>query len=109
MEFEITSQGNLFLVSIRGEVDLFYAPKLRETILNHLKENKNVALELTNVSYIDSSGIASLVEGFQFAKAKGLRYGLIGCSTAVLQVLQLARLDKVLPVYDRFDTFTSTL
>jgi anti-sigma B factor antagonist len=51
------------------------------------------------VSYIDSSGVASLVEGYQTAKKAGRRFGLIGVSDAAMSVLQLARLDKVFPIH----------
>ena len=51
------------------------------------------------MTYIDSSGVASLVEGFQTAKKKGLKFGLIGVSEAAMSVLELARLDKVFPIH----------
>ena len=47
------------------------------------------------VSYIDSSGIAALVEGFQSARARGSRFALVAVSDAVRAVLELARLDRV--------------
>jgi anti-sigma B factor antagonist len=51
------------------------------------------------VTYIDSSGIASLVEAYQTAKKKGLRFGLLAVSEPVMSVLALARLDKVFPIH----------
>lgn len=45
------------------------------------------------------SGVASLVEGYQVAKKKNLRFGLVGVSDSAMQVLQLARLDKVFPIH----------
>ncbi|MFO1435111.1 MAG: STAS domain-containing protein [Gammaproteobacteria bacterium] len=51
------------------------------------------------VTYIDSSGVASLVEGYQTAKKRKLRFGLVGVSEAALSVLKLARLDKVFPIH----------
>ena len=47
------------------------------------------------MSYIDSSGIAALVEGFQAARARGSRFALVAVSDAVRAVLELARLDRV--------------
>ena len=49
--------------------------------------------------YIDSSGIAALVEGFQNAREKGSKFGLVAASKAVMAVLQLARLDRVFPMF----------
>ena len=105
MECQVSTQGDIVLITISGEVDLFYSPKLREIILEHLNEKRHVALELSSVSYIDSSGIASLVEGFQFSKSNHLEFALIATSNAVMQVLRLARLDKVIPLYDSIEEF----
>jgi anti-sigma B factor antagonist len=61
-----------------------------------------VGVELSQVSYIDSSGIAALVEGFQTARARGSKFALVSVSDAVRAVLELARLDRVfLIVADR--------
>ena len=56
-------------------------------------------VDLSQVTYIDSSGVASLVEGFQTAKKMQLRFGLVGVSSAALSVLKLARLDRVFPIH----------
>ena len=57
-------------------------------------------VDLSQVEYIDSSGVASLVEGYQTAKKQSLKFGLVGVSDAAMSVLKLARLDKVFPIYD---------
>jgi anti-sigma B factor antagonist len=51
------------------------------------------------VTYIDSSGIASLVEALQDARKRGSRFALVSVSEAVHRVLQLARLDKVFAIH----------
>ena len=48
---------------------------------------------------VDDVGVASLVEGYQTAKKKNLKFGLIGVSDAAMGVLELARLDKVFPIH----------
>ena len=52
------------------------------------------------VEYIDSSGIAALVEGFQFARGKKQVFTLLKISKPVLSVLKLARLDRVFVLVD---------
>ena len=53
---------------------------------------------LSQVGYIDSSGIAALVEGFQNARGRGQPFELAAVSPSVLAVLKLARLDRVFPI-----------
>ncbi len=100
MQCEISTHGIYTVIALQGEVDLHYSPQAREPILSCLKKKQNVLVDLSAVTYIDSSGVASLVEGYQEAKSSGVKFGLVGVSKAALQVLQLARLDKVFTIYD---------
>ncbi len=83
------------LVRLAGEVDLSWSQEVRRTILDALRGAAAVGVELSAVSYIDSSGIAALVEGFQTARVQGRRFVLVGASPPVRAVLELARLDRV--------------
>ncbi len=99
MEYSKRTEGPYTIISLSGEVDLHYSPQVREQLLGCLKGDQNVLVDLSAVSYIDSSGVASLVEGFQVAKKKSLKFGLVGVSDSAMQVFQLARLDKVFPIH----------
>ena len=99
MEFTIRVEGSYTIVALSGEVDLHYSPQAREQILKYLGNNSHVLVDLSAVEYIDSSGIASLVEGYQLAKNNALKFGLIDVSIPAMQVLQLARLDTVFPIH----------
>ena len=83
------------LVRLRGEVDLSWSQAVRRVVLDALADNTPVGVDLSEVSYIDSSGIAALVEGFQIARTRGSRFVLVAVSDAVRAVLELARLDRV--------------
>jgi anti-sigma B factor antagonist len=85
----------ILLIRLRGEVDLSWSQQVRQAVLAALETNPAVGVELSEVSYIDSSGIAALVEGFQSARARGSRFALVAVSDAVRAVLELARLDRV--------------
>ncbi len=93
------------LIGLEGDVDLSCSPDARKSILAVLEENKSLLIDLGMVTYIDSSGIASLVEGYQTAKKQSLRFGLVGVSDAAMSVLKLARLDKVFPIFDSFEDY----
>lgn len=103
MAYQTREKGGYSIVELSGEVDLSCSSEARKIILEQLDADRNLLVDLSQVSYIDSSGIASLVEGFQTAKKKSLNFGLIAVSDAALSVLQLARLDKVFPIHDTLD------
>ncbi|MDR0780452.1 MAG: STAS domain-containing protein [Pseudomonadales bacterium] len=109
MQTNITSTASYDLLTLSGEVDLHYSPTLRENILGSLKAGKPLLVDLAQVSYIDSSGIASLVEGFQTAKSAKLGYGLLNVSSPAMQVLTLTRLDKIFALYTSTDQFETAL
>ena len=86
------------VIRLRGEVDLSWSQQVRDAVLGALGNSARVGVELSEVSYIDSSGIAALVEGFQHARSKGKGFALVAVSDAVRAVLELARLDRVFPI-----------
>lgn len=83
---------------ISGEVDLSNSADLRKTILGALKTSEAVQINLSDVEYIDSSGIAAMVEGLQFANSNGKHFSLTAPSKQVNSILQLARLDQVFDI-----------
>jgi len=85
---------------VEGDVDLSNSSQLRKTILSALKTSPCVAVNLSNVSYIDSSGIAALVEGLQYANSHNKRFRLEKLSTHVKSIIELARLDQVFTIED---------
>ncbi len=98
MECTTRTENGFTIIALSGEVDLHHSPKAREIILKYLGNKESVLVDLGAVAYIDSSGVASLVEGFQHARTHKLKFALIGVSDAAMQILQLSRLDKVFPI-----------
>lgn len=99
MSGTVQRAGAYAVVALAGEIDLHSSPAARKLILACLQEGRPTLVDLGAVAYIDSSGVASLVEGFQLARQRKLDFGLVGVSAAALNVLKLARLDKVFPIY----------
>ncbi len=85
---------------VSGEVDLSWSQQVRKSVLEALGTGMPVAVDLSAVEYIDSSGIAALVEGFQLARGKKQVFTLLKISKPVLSVLKLARLDRVFVLVD---------
>ncbi len=92
---ESEARDGYVLVRLSGEVDLSWSQSVRRAVLDALEGDTAVGVDLSAVSYIDSSGIAALVEGFQTARTHGRRFVLVAVSDAVRAVLELARLDRV--------------
>jgi anti-sigma B factor antagonist len=86
-------------IKATGEVDLYTSPELRKEILKAIPSSGGeLAIDLSDVTYIDSSGVATLVEALRGANQQGTTFALVSPSQAVKQVLELARLDSVFEV-----------
>jgi anti-sigma B factor antagonist len=86
------------IVDVVGQIDLGSSPALRKTLLESLRGAQCVAVNLLAVKYIDSSGIASLLEILQEARHSKKRLVLFGLTAGVRQVLQLTRLTGVFEI-----------
>mgnify|MGYP000945774159 CR=1 FL=1 len=80
-------------------MDLYSSPQLREALLAMInKANTDCAVDLRDVPYMDSSGVATLVEGLKAANQRQRAFHLVAPSSPVLKVLQLSRLDTVFKI-----------
>ena len=98
MKHEVREVEGRVVVLLEGEIDLDASPALRELLLARVEDAAVLHVELGAVTYIDSSGIAILVETFQAARRLTHEFALVGVSDAVARVLELARLDQVFTV-----------
>jgi len=89
-------------LDITGDIDLAHSPVVRKALLQEIKEKKTpkVYLNLEKVRYIDSSGIASLVEGLKASRDQGSRLVLYGLSKSVREVMELSRLQKIFEIHE---------
>ena len=103
MEHAVRDERGALVVSLKGEVDLENSPRAREVLLDCVGRGISVLVDLSAVSYIDSSGVASLVEAFQLAKQKKSSFALVAVSPSAMRVLALARLDRVFTIHETLD------
>lgn len=95
MKYEIRESDGHTVVTFEGDIDLDTSPAARKALLDCVGRGKPVLVDMSRVSYIDSSGVASLVESYQAARKAALGFALVAVGEAPMRVFQLARLDKV--------------
>jgi anti-sigma B factor antagonist len=98
MKSSTRTEKGTTIVDVVGQIDLGSSPALRKALLECLKGADRIAVNLIAVKYIDSSGIASLLEVLKEARQSKKRLVLFGLTAAVLQVLQLTRLTGVFEI-----------
>lgn len=93
---------NAFIVDVTGDITLYNTPEVRKILLDLLREKRvrRVIVNLEKVKYIDSAGVASLVEGLKVSRDLKSGFALYGLSRSTREVLELTRLLKVFEVHE---------
>jgi anti-sigma B factor antagonist len=94
--------GNATILDVNGDVTLYNAPQLRALLVEILKDKQaaRLIINLTNVKYIDSAGVASLVEGLKLSREMKSGFALFGLQRSPRQVLELTHLVKVFTIFE---------
>jgi anti-sigma B factor antagonist len=92
--------GSATILDVVGDIDLYNSPEVRKAVLEAVRAPgaERVVMNLQKVRYIDSSGVASLVEGLKTSRTQNVKFVLLGLSPAAREVLELSRLIKVFEV-----------
>jgi anti-anti-sigma factor len=91
----VNAEGGDHVLLVQGEVDMESAPRLLDEIQHGLKRGARTVVDLAGVAYIDSSGIAVLVQGLKTAMKRGTEFVLRAPSAQVAAVLKLAQLQQL--------------
>jgi len=87
---------NSTIVSPEGDIDTMQSTKLREALKPILGSDTNkLIVDLSAVKYMDSSGIATLIEALQICKQGDKSFGICGLNEGVRSIIELARLDTI--------------
>ena len=70
------------IFDLSGDIDFANSPEVRQSVLREIRESRTprVLVNLSQVRYIDSSGVATLVEGLKASRDLGSRFSLFGLS-----------------------------
>jgi anti-sigma B factor antagonist len=100
VKVEEKAQKDIALIHLSGEIDLHHSPKLRDFLLTKKKAKcGKLLIDFTDVNYIDSSGLATLVEYFQGSREYSGKIALTGMTARVRSVFDLVRLSEIFPIY----------
>ncbi len=92
------------VLPLEGEIDLHVSPRIAASLNAIINTKpKQVVVDLSKVSYIDSSGLAVLIEGMQNVAAYGGKFALAGLQESVRPIFEIARLDQVFQIFPDVD------
>lgn len=93
------------VLPLEGEIDLHVSPEVGKSLRGITAKRPRVAVvDLAKVTYLDSSGLAVLIEAMQNVQEYGGRFALAGVQDSVKQVFEIARLDQVFQIFPDVDS-----
>jgi anti-sigma B factor antagonist len=103
LEIAVDREGKDSVVRLNGRVDVDSSPDLRDqlrTLLSDKALPQTIIVDLTCVSYIETSGVATLIEGLRIARHHQTNFRLQGLSGAVLRLFQVTGVLALFEVKD---------
>ncbi len=100
MQWSETTEEGILIVALSGEIDLQHSPEMRRQLqAKAAQRTPALLLDFTAVKYIDSSGLATLIEYYQGSRSYAGKIILAGLSNRVRSIFELVRLNEVFPIY----------
>lgn len=94
------SDSQVLTIRLTGEIDLQHSPRLRTLLQSKASVKAPVLLlDFTEVKYIDSSGLATLVEYYKNSRSYSGRLAVAGLSSRVRSIFDLVRLSEVFGIF----------
>jgi len=95
----VRDAGEAKIVEVEGDVDLGTSPELRRTLFATMREVHKLGLNLAGIRYIDSSGIATLIEVLKDSQRLNKDFVLFGLNPAVERVFRLTHVIRIFRVF----------
>lgn len=98
MDVSVTVEENIAIFTMDGHLDALSAPQAKEAFREFGTGEYHAVVNLENVSFIDSSGLASLISGLKTFRSQGKQFRLAAIQPSVRQVLTLTMLDRAFDI-----------
>lgn len=101
---KVEEKDGAVVLAPEGDVDLSRSPVLRNALRQaQTSRPRRLVVDLSLVDYMDSSGVATLVEALQMARRNNTKMVLCGMREKVRSIFEIARLDTVFAISDTVD------
>ena len=101
MQISKTKEQDIVICNIKGDIDINSSPDIRKSFTELTEsQQKKIVIDLKEVSYIDSSGLATLVEVLKRVKSYGGKLKLSNLADKVKGLFEITKLEKIFEIYD---------
>jgi len=101
MKIETSEISGTVVLGVSGEIDMDTSPELWKALMGLIKKRpREVVVDCSGVTYMDSSGIATFVEGLKAMREHNGTLKLAGINDHVMDIVRFAKLDSIFSNYD---------
>lgn len=100
LDVDAKAMGDHVVVTVEGELDAYSGPKLRNLLMEQTRAGRHtLVVDLSGLTFTDSSGIGILVGALKRAKARGGTVCLLSPSEHLAKLLRMTGLTRVFPIF----------
>ncbi len=104
LDLETSAHGNTSVISLRGEIDVYTAPRLRQALIDLVSGGAtDIVVDMDKVDFLDSTGLGVLVGGLKRVKSNEGDLRLVVTQDRIMKIFDITGLSKVFPMYDSLD------
>ncbi|MEX2458183.1 MAG: STAS domain-containing protein [Actinomycetota bacterium] len=108
LEVDTEQRDRWSVISLRGEIDVYTAPRLRQALIDLIEGGKSdILVDMSRVDFLDSTGLGVLVGGLKRVKAKDGSLEIVATQDKILKIFEITGLSKVFPIHDSVETAVS--
>src|SRR5213592_907592 len=108
LDVETGTVGDASLLSLRGEIDVYTAPRLRQAIIDLVDGGANrIVVDMEKVDFLDSTGLGVLVGGLKRVRLKDGTLAIVTTQDKILKIFDITGLNKVFSIYPSVEHATS--
>ncbi len=97
------------VLPLKREIDLHVSPVVTASLTAMIEQKpERMVIDLSDVTYIDSAGLAALIQAMQKVEAYGGKFLLAGLQETVRSIFEISRLDQVFQIFPDTDTALAT-
>jgi len=111
LEITVTIKKQTLVVSLRGELDHHTSKEVKNMIEEVIKNKnvKNLVLDFSHLSFMDSSGIGVVIGRYKLIHSIGGRMAIACATRPVSKILAMSGINRLIEMYDSVDTATTKL
>ena len=102
---DIKEEGKALVITVKGDIDAYHSASFKQRVREKIKETSKdvIAIDMSEVPYVDSAGLGSIVSLVKESKQNNKDLVLVALQPQVRKIFEMTKLDKVVRIVDTLE------